>query len=69
MIMAEVDSENKLTELKDWAKEAMDLLDEVKPYRSIFYKQRVAKLKSEFKHIVKDKFDLQLRTRDNGYVS
>lgn len=45
------DNENKVEELKDWAKEAMELLDEVKPYRSIFYKQRVAKLKDVFKHI------------------
>ena len=49
--MAEVDIENKVAELKDWASQAMELLDEVKPYRSIFYKQRVAKLKDEFKQI------------------
>ncbi|EHQ27376.1 hypothetical protein [Mucilaginibacter paludis] len=67
--MAEVDNENKLIELKDWAKEAMELLDEVKPYRSIFYKQRVAKLKSQLKDIVNDKLNLQLRSRNNGYVS
>lgn len=49
--MAEADNENKMAELKGWAQEAIELLDEVKPYRSIFYKQRVAKLKDEFAHI------------------
>jgi hypothetical protein len=61
--MAEVDIENKVAELKDWAKEAMELLDEVKPYRSIFYKQRVAKLKDEFKHITLQRSILDLRSR------
>jgi hypothetical protein len=59
--MAAVDNENKVAELKDWAQEAMELLDEVKPYRSIFYKQRVAKLKDEFKQITLERSLFQLR--------
>jgi len=61
--MAEVDDEIKLTELKNWAKEAIDLLDEVKPYRSIFYKQKVARLKSELTHIIRERSLLQLRAK------
>jgi hypothetical protein len=53
--MAEVDDENKMIELKGWAKEAIELLEEVKPYRSIFYKQRVAKLKSELTNITRER--------------
>lgn len=64
--MAEVDIENKVAELKDWAQEAMELLDEVKPYRSIFYKQRVAKLKDEFKQIILEQSAVQLRTSAHG---
>lgn len=62
--MAEVDNENKVAELKDWAQEAMELLDEVKLYRSIFYKQRVAKLKDEFKDITIGR--LKRRTLTSG---
>ena len=49
--MAAVDKEIKVAELKSWALEAIELLDEVKPYRSVFYKQRVAKLKHELSNI------------------
>ncbi|MEO6522718.1 MAG: hypothetical protein ABIN91_13625 [Mucilaginibacter sp.] len=64
--MTAVDKENKVAELKDWAQEAMELLDEVKPYRSIFYKQRVAKLKEMFKHITLEGTAAQLRSGTQG---
>jgi hypothetical protein len=60
--MAAMDNENKTKELKSWAEEAMELLDEVKPYRSVFYKQRVAKLKDEFKHITLGRSVADLRS-------
>ena len=49
--MTAVDRENKVAELKTWAQQAIELLDEVKPYRSVFYRQRVAKLKLELSNI------------------
>jgi 3-methyladenine DNA glycosylase AlkC len=49
--MAKVEQSENITELQKWAMQAIDLLDEVKPYRSVFYKQRVAKLKNEFANI------------------
>ncbi|RKR81217.1 hypothetical protein BDD43_1362 [Mucilaginibacter gracilis] len=60
-MMEKANNENKMIELKDWAKEVMELLDEVKPYRSVFYKQRVAKLKDEFKHITNGQACYKLR--------
>jgi hypothetical protein len=64
--MAEVDNENKMAELNDWARQAIELLDEVKPYRSIFYKQRVAKLKDELKHITIGAKVVKLRSVTQG---
>jgi hypothetical protein len=61
--MATFDDENKIKELKFWAKEAMELLDEVKPYRSVFYKQRVAKLKDQFGEIASNQRGQTLKQR------
>ena len=49
--MAKIAQNENITELQKWAKQALDLLDEVKPYRGVFYKQRVAKLKNEYADI------------------
>ena len=62
--MEAINDENKINELKYWAKEVMELLDEVKPYRSIFYKQRVAKLKSEFSEITGMNQDVRIRMQE-----
>jgi hypothetical protein len=58
--MTDRDNEYKIGEFKYWAKEAIELLEEVKPYRSIFYKQRVAKLKSELANITHNELALIL---------
>jgi hypothetical protein len=45
--MKKSDPEAKLIALKNLFDEAIELLNEVKPYRSIFYKQKVAELQSK----------------------
>lgn len=58
--MTDRDNEDKVGEFKCWAKQAIELLEEVKPYRSIFYKQRVAKLKSDLNNITHNELALIL---------
>ncbi len=52
--MQKSDLETKLLTLEKLFEEALDLLNEVKPYRSIFYKQKVAHLKTKLKKVTAD---------------